>query len=81
MLSLLRLSHQYRATLAMCYQEIFEFLGMHCIISLMFPTETCQNVSNERVVALTAEGEQVKAYELIWHLCEIILLQVCFYCM
>ncbi|VDD83213.1 unnamed protein product [Mesocestoides corti] len=36
---------------------------------------SCQNLPNERLLSLSADGELVKTYELLWHLAEIVLLQ------
>ncbi|VUZ47619.1 unnamed protein product [Hymenolepis diminuta] len=60
---LFRLSHQFRAILAMCYQEIYEYL------------ENCKNLSSERRVSIAADGDLVKTCELLWHLSEVVLLQ------
>nr|VZI33015.1 unnamed protein product [Spirometra erinaceieuropaei] len=49
--------------MAMCIQEIFEFL------------ESCHGISAEHEMFLAAEGELIKAYELVWHLAEVVLFQ------
>ncbi|KAM3182610.1 hypothetical protein ACTXT7_011982 [Hymenolepis weldensis] len=60
---LFRLSHQFRAILAMCYQELYEYL------------ENCKNLPSERRVSIIADGDLVKTCELLWHLSEVVLLQ------
>eukprot|EP00108_Taenia_solium_P008723 TsM_000624700 transcript=TsM_000624700 gene=TsM_000624700 len=65
---LLRLSHQYRAVLALCYQEICEFLRTRLL-------GVCDDLPTERHISLTADGDLVKTFELLWHLSEVVLLQ------
>ena len=41
----------------------------------------CVNLSVERRSSLSADGDLVKSYELLWHLAEVVLLQVYILCL
>ncbi|CAL8070938.1 unnamed protein product [Calicophoron daubneyi] len=56
-------SMQYRAALAVCSQEILQFLRLN------------EDVNEAKAMHLAAECELVKNLELIWHLAELIFIQ------
>ncbi|KAF7233614.1 hypothetical protein EG68_10075 [Paragonimus skrjabini miyazakii] len=56
-------SMQYRAALAVCSQEILQFLKLY------------EDVDEAKIIHLTAQYDLIQRLELIWHLAELVFIQ------
>ncbi|CAH8857132.1 unnamed protein product [Trichobilharzia szidati] len=62
--SCINYSIHYRAALAACSNEIFSFLN------------NSDSIDEARAMHLTAEGKLIQTFELLWHLAELVFIQV-----